>query len=117
MLKYAAARYGGAAEYLWTTAPGYAVLRHEDNKKWYALIMDVQREKLGLSGGGCVDVLEIKCDPIMSGSLRLEKGVLPAYHMHKGNWITVLLDGSVEKDMVFTLLDMSFHITASRKPK
>lgn len=115
VLEYAASRYGTKPEYLWLKAPEYAVLRHENNKKWYALIMNVQREKLGLSGDGEVDILELKCDPLMKGSMMMEKGILPAYHMHKGNWITVLLDGSVEKDTIFFLLDMSFDVTAIRK--
>ena len=117
VLHYAAENYGTAAENLWMKFPGYAVLRHEENKKWYAIIMDVQWEKLGLSGNGYVDILEIKCDPNISGSLLTKEGILPAYHMNKGNWITVLLDGSVEKDMIFSLLDMSFAITADRKSR
>lgn len=117
VLRYASEQYGTSAEYLWMKAPRYAVLRHEDNNKWYGLIMDVQREKLGLSGSGFVDVLEIKCDPILSGSLLLDKGILPAYHMSRGNWISVLLDGSIEKEKVFSLLNMSFDNTASRKSR
>lgn len=115
VLDYAEERYGTTAEYLWTSAPGYAVLRHEDNKKWYAIIMNVKREKLGLSGSGYVDILDIKCEPMTVLSLLSEKGFLPAYHMHRGNWITVLLDGMVEKGRIFSLLDMSFDITAERK--
>ena len=112
VLRYALKRYGTEAEHLWLKFPEYAVLRHKDNKKWYALIMDVPREKLGLSGGGNVDIMEIKCDPLMGGSLRAERGILPAYHMHRGNWVTVLLDGSVERDALLTLLDMSYDRTA-----
>ena len=72
-----------------------AVLRHTDNKKWYAILMKVSRSKLGLSGDETVDILDIKCDPLMSGSLLMENGIFPGYHMHKGNWLTVLLDGTV----------------------
>lgn len=115
VLQYAAVQYGTTPEYPWMKLPGYAVLRHSDNQKWYGIIMNVQREKPGLSGSGYVDILDIKCDPIMGGSLLYEKGILPAYHMHKGNWITILLDGSVEKDFVLSLLDMSFHITEKRQ--
>ncbi len=112
VLQFAEEQYGTKPEYLWMKFPGYAVLRHSDNRKWYGIIMDVQRKKLGLSGDGYVDILDIKCDPVMSGSLMCEKGILPAYHMHKGNWITVLLDGSVEKSLVLSLLEMSFQMTA-----
>lgn len=117
VLQYASKYYGTTAEYLWASAPGYAVLRHADNKKWYAVIMDVQRKNLGLSGSGRVDILEIKNDPLTTDSLLLEKGILPAYHMRRGNWISVLLDGSVERERVFSLLERSFELAAQRKSR
>ena len=88
------------------------VFRHKDNRKWFALIMDVPREKLGLSGTELLDVVNLKCDPILTGSLRREVGIFPAYHMNKANWITVALDGSVPDDTIRMLLDMSFETTA-----
>lgn len=115
VLAYAAERYGATAEYLWARYPGYAVLRHDDNQKWYGILMDVRREKLGLPGEGSVDILDVKCDPDLGGALLSEKGFLPAYHMSRKSWITVLLDGTVDKDMIFSLLDRSFDLTASRK--
>lgn len=115
ILRYAAEHYGAAPEYLWARYPGYAVLRHADSKKWYALVMDVQREKLGLPGEGTVDILDIKCDPDIGGALLSERGIMPAYHMNRKNWITVLLDGSVEREMIISLLERSFELTASRK--
>ena len=89
-----------------------AVFRHPANRKWFALIMDVPREKLGLSGTELLDVVNLKCDPILTGSLRREVGIFPAYHMNKANWITVALDGSVPDDTIRMLLDMSFETTA-----
>lgn len=73
--------------------------------------MDVPREKLGLSSSEYVDILNIKCDPILSGSLRMDKGFFPAYHMHRDSWITILLDGTVPAKDIFPLLDMSYEIT------
>ncbi|MCH5213316.1 MAG: MmcQ/YjbR family DNA-binding protein [Oscillospiraceae bacterium] len=115
VLQFAADKYKTEPEYLWASAPGYAVLRHSDNKKWYAIIMNVPKEKLGLSGKEYIDILDIKIDPVLAGSLQMKKGFMPAYHMHKGNWITVLLDGSVDKEMIYFLLEMSFDLTASKK--
>lgn len=117
ILEFAAASYRAEPDYPWIFLPGYAVLRHSDTRKWYALIMDVPRERLGLSGNGSIDILNIKCDPVLSGSLRMKKGFLPAYHMHRENWITILLDGTVEKENIFPLLEMSFDLTASRQTR
>jgi predicted DNA-binding protein (MmcQ/YjbR family) len=117
VLAFAARYYQTEPEFLWRTAPDYAVLRHSDNKKWYGIIMDVPRKRLGLAGDGTVDILDIKCDPILSGSLRMNEGFLPGYHMNHESWITVLLDGTVEKEQIFSLLEMSFERTASRQKK
>lgn len=111
ILEYVLKKYKTEPEYPWMSFPEYAVLRHSGNKKWYGIIMNVPREKLGLSGENIVDILDIKCDPLLIGSLVLEKGFLPAYHMNKGNWITVLLDGTVPAEDIFPLLDMSYENT------
>lgn len=112
VLRFALQRWHTQPEYLWRTAPRYAVLRHSGSRKWYGLLMDVPRERLGLAGGGVVDILDIKCDPILSGSLRKSPGFLPAYHMHREGWLTILLDGTVGLEMVCSLLDASYELTA-----
>lgn len=114
VLRFALQRWHTQPEYLWRTAPRYAVLRHSGSRKWYGLIMDVPRERLGLAGGGVVDILDVKCDPILSGSLRKSPGFLPAYHMHHDGWLTILLDGTVELEMVCSLLCASYELTAGR---
>lgn len=114
VLEYTADHYHTDPEYLWKSFPDYAVLRHSDNKKWYALIMAVPRKKLGFSDDGFTDVLNVKCPPEMIGPLLSIKGILPAYHMHKGTWLSVLLDGSAEPGIICSLLDTSFCATASR---
>ncbi len=45
--------------------------------------MDVPKNKLGLAGSDVIDVVNLKCDPILIGSLRKEPGIFPAYHMNK----------------------------------
>lgn len=117
VLKAAAERYHTEPEHLWAKYPGYEVLRHTDNKKWYAVIMDVPRNKLGLDGVEYVDILDVKADPVMADSFLHEEGILPGYHMHKGNWITVLLDGTVPMNIIELLLDTSFELTSGKKKK
>lgn len=112
ILREAAGRYGTQPEYPWKKSPDHAVLRHGDNKKWYALFMKVEKAKLGLGGDECVDVVNLKCDPVLAGSLRASGTVLPAYHMNKEKWISVLLDGSVEEEQILSLLDLSYELTA-----
>ncbi len=116
VLKYAEEHYNTRPEYLWKKRyPDDAVLRRSDNKKWYALIMNVSREKLGLSGNGRIDILNVKADVIMLGSLRKKNGILPGYHMNKENWISILLDGTVSLDDILALLDLSYNLVSGSK--
>lgn len=115
ILQYAKERYGTEPEYLWAKFPNYAVLRQRELGKWYAVIMDVPGKKLGLDTAAHVDILDIKCDPLLIGSLRESRGFLPAYHMNKDKWIALLLDGSVPQDQVLKLLDLSYDITKKGK--
>ena len=78
--------------------------------------MDITRDKLGLDGTDVIDVINLKCDPILSGSLRKMKGYFPAYHMHRENWITILLDGTVPTKDIIPLIDLSFELT-DKKPR
>ena len=117
IIQYAKDRFGTEPEYLWADAPGYAVFRHSASKKWYGLIMDVSSDKLGLPGDDPVDVLDIKCSTIMIGSLLSEKGFLPAYHMNKNYWITILLDDSVPDEQIFPLLELSYDSVAPKRRK
>lgn len=106
--------YSAEPDYPWAKYPGYEVFRHSSNKKWFALIMDVPKNKLGLQGEEVLQVVNLKCDSIHLGSLLKEKGFFPAYHMSKASWITVSLDGSVEDEKLKILLDMSFEATAPK---
>lgn len=122
ILSYVKKEYGTVSEHLWKSAPEYEVLRHkqqpgEKKAKWYGLIMNVNRKTLGLEGKGEVDILNIKCNPEMMDLVQMSKGYLPAYHMNKANWISVLLDGTVSLDNVKQLIDESFALTAGTKEK
>ena len=111
-------QYGIGPEYPWPRYNEHAVYRHKDNKKWFALIMDVGRDKLGLSGKTAVSVINLKIDDvILHDTIIRENGIMPAYHMNKQNWITVLLDGTVPADRICALLDISYNATSSKRRK
>ena len=89
--KYVLNVYGVIPDFPWESNPTFAVYRHTNNRKWFALVMDIPKSRLGL---------------------RLEKGIFPAYHMSKDKWISVALDGSVDDEQIKMLLDMSYELTA-----
>ncbi len=106
-------QYGTEPDYPWQDAN--AVLRHQKNRKWYGLIMNVGRDKLGLSGGGDIEVLNLKCDPDLIGFLRSRPGFLPAYHMNKRQWISITLDDNVPDEEIRNLIHMSYGLTEPKK--
>lgn len=116
--KYIKKKYKAGPEMLWRSYPDYAVFRHEDNRKWFAIIMDVDADKLGLPGKERVDIIDVKIDDLMLRDILLRQpGYLPAYHMNKQKWITIMLDGSVDAEQVCRMIDASFLDTASKKGK
>ena len=112
--EYIQNNYSAEPDYPWIKYPNYEVFRHNSNKKWFALIMDVPKKRLGLQGEDVLPVVNFKCNPVLLGSLLDGKGFFPAYHMSKANWITVSLDGSVEDEKIKILLNMSFDATAPK---
>jgi len=110
-------RYGSEPEHLWAKYPDYAVFRHSATQKWFAVFLNVPGNKLGLSGEAVMPVLDIKCSPLMIGSLLSEPGFLPAYHMNKNTWISVLLDESVPDDKISSLLEFSYDSVAPKRKR
>lgn len=88
------------------------VLRHEKSRKWFGILMSVKKSKVKLRGDGEVDVLNLKSDPEDSLVLfELYDKIIPAYHMNKTHWISVILDGSIPEGVVRSLIDKSFDMT------
>jgi Uncharacterized protein conserved in bacteria len=73
--KYIKKEYDSDPEFPWEKYSGNAVFRHMDNKKWFALVMNVPKDKLGLEGTDEVDVMNVKLDdPIFMDMLLRQKG-------------------------------------------
>lgn len=118
LLEYVEKEYETKPDYPWKKYQGNAVLRHEDNNKWYGLIMNVERRKLGISGDGVIDVLNVKCDDQMFHDMIIQqKGYIPGYHMNKQSWITIFLDGTIPFEEICGMIDASYEATASKKKK
>ncbi len=109
ILNYTKRKYDTDPDYPWAKFPDYAVLRHGKNNKWYGLLMNVDRNKLNIEGDGETEILNVKCDPALSGILREKNAILPAYHMNKEHWLSIVLDGSVPDEEIFQLLGLSLN--------
>ena len=112
MEQYIRDTYSVDGDFPWMSYPDYEIFRHADNKKWFALMGTLPWKTLGVQKEGDVLFLNLKCDPLLIGSLRRKPGYFPAYHMSKTQWITLTLDGSVPEDEVRSLLQLSWLLTA-----
>ena len=106
-------QYGTEPEYPWHDRN--AVLRHNDNNKWYGVVLEVSADKLGLPEVGIIDVLNVKSDPLLIGSLRRQDGYFPAYHMNKEKWFSIQLGKPELDDAIKDLLSLSYELTAPKK--
>lgn len=112
--------YGAEPEYPWAKSPRNAIWRHPRTRKWFAVLLgQLPLRCLGLGEDGVQDVLNLKCDPIMTFSLVDNRRIFRAYHMNKEHWISVRLDGSVPMEELQFLVDMSWKLvdSAGRKSK
>lgn len=77
-------------------------MKHLKNKKWFALIMNV-KDRL---------YLNVKTDPSYSELLRKSyKYIIPAYHMNKEHWNTIIIDDKVDTSLVKELIEQSYELT------
>ena len=115
-LSYCFDTYGTSPDYPFDEDFETAVLRHADNRKWYALVMRVSRRKFGFDSDEVIDVVNLKLPPEMFGSFGAADGVYPAYHMNKFHWISVLLPNATE-DVVRFLVNVSFEATKNKRKR
>ena len=105
-------KYGNQLEYLWEKSPDTAVLRHEGNQKWYAVLMRIPWDKLEKGREGLVEAVNLKHDQV--ADLLSKKGIYPAFHMNKRYWISLTLDDSLSDDDVLDLLEISWNLTLKK---
>ena len=102
ILSFAEAEWGETPEFLWKNFPDYAVMRRKDTDKWYALLARLTAEKVGGKRDDLVEVVNLRRTEGMDGSR-----FLPAYHMNKKTWTTVILDGTIDANKLLRFLTVS----------
>ena len=113
--EYVKKQYGTVPEYLWKESPESAVLRHK-NGKWYAVLMQVEKSRLGLEGDTKVDILDVKCDPDMVGLLTQTYGFLPGYHMNKKYWNSIYPGRDLSDVRIKELIRISYDTVVASLP-
>lgn len=110
--------YGEKPDFPFKKSPEAAVYRYPGNRKWYGLVMEIQRGTLfQRDDPTIVEVLNVKVDPDKRNQYLDIDGIYPAYHMNRQNWLSIVLDDTVEDDIVMKMVDESrrFALSAHRK--
>ena len=86
-----------------TEAMGFTV---EEHGKWYALMMEVPLQKLGVASKANALILNVKIHPEDKERLLSTDGIFEAYHMNKKHWISIALnvcsDDALVKECIYT---------------
>ena len=84
----------------------WAIMRHKSNKKMFAAIYEYQGELR----------INVKSDPNFAYIWRnMYESVIPAYHMNKVHWNTIILNGSVPENEIKNMIDDSYNLTLQKK--
>lgn len=103
--------YKDEPEFAWESSPGFGIFKNPNNKKWYGLIMNIDKSKIDKKYSGEVEIINVKLDPERIQVLISKKGFYPAYHMNKKNWITISLDDTLSDDEIMQCINESHRYT------
>ena len=103
-------KYKDTPEFLWEKYPGFGIFRNKNNNKWYALIANIDKSKIDKNSTGEIEIINLKVNENIIDNLLKKKGFYKAYHMNKKNWITIILDNSINDKEIIEYLDNSYNI-------
>ena len=96
------------------------VFRYQKNKKWYGLVMNVNKSVFGKEyKDEYVDVINVRIDEKKREIIINNKSIFPSYHMNKQKWVSILLDESLSDSEIMDYINYSrnFMINKSSKKK
>ncbi|MEG0275399.1 MAG: MmcQ/YjbR family DNA-binding protein [Coprobacillus sp.] len=109
VLHYIKDTYDIEAEFLWEKSSDSAAFRRKDNHKWFAIMMIIDKSKLGCSDHGNIEIIDLKDSPENVENYLDKDNYLKAYHMNKKHWYTICLDESIKDEELFSLIDKSYQ--------
>ena len=115
VIKYVKEKYHDELEFLWEKFDDNAIWRNKENQKWYGAILTVARNRFGFESEEFVEVLDLRYQKESINTVIDGKKIFPGYHMNKNSWITIILDGTLESEEVFRLIDNSYYLTIGNK--
>ena len=107
---YIKRKYKVNPEFLWDKSTGNGVFRNKNNKKWFGIILSVSKDKLDSKyKQEIIEVINLKLDETMIKELIKIDGFYRAYHMNKKSWISIILDNTLDNEIIYSLIDQSYN--------
>ena len=107
---YIKRKYKVSPEFLWDKSSGNGVFRNKNNKKWFGIIISVSKDKLDLKyKQEIIEIINLKLDEDMIKELIKMDGFYRAYHMNKKSWISIILDNTLDNEIIYSLIDQSYN--------
>lgn len=107
---YIKRKYKVNPEFLWDKSSGNGVFRNKNNKKWFGIIISVSKDKLDLKyKQEIIEVINLKLDEDTIKELIKIDGFYKAYHMNKKSWISIILDNTLDNEIIYSLIDQSYN--------
>lgn len=103
--------YHDEPEYAWEKSPGFGIFKNPINKKWYGLIMNIDKNKIDKNASGEIEAINVKLNKDKIPVLLKKKGYYEAYHMNKKNWVTIILDDTLTDEEIFSCIKESHEFT------
>ncbi len=114
--------FGERPDFPFSKIEGAGVFRNPDNRKWYGLIMEVDKSKLTKPGEAkkppvkeMIEALNVKVRPDRIDELTQEDGIYQCYHMSHKHWLTVALEDVVPDEEILELLRESRGFTLGKR--
>ena len=115
VIKYIKEKYNDDLEFLWVKYDNNAIWRNKINNKWYALLLTVTEDKLKIDSNKEIEIIDLMYQKDKIKEIVDNKRIYPGYHMNKKSWITIILDGTLDSDEIFQLIDNSYNISVKKK--
>lgn len=115
IIKYIRQKYSDELEFLWEKFDDNAIWRNKQNNKWYAALLIIPENKLGLKSDNLVEIIDLRYEKDKIESIIDNEKIFPGYHMNKNSWITIELNNSLDTKEICNLIDNSYKLSIGNK--
>ena len=112
---YVMEKYQVEPEILPFSHEDYAIYRHADTGKWFAVFIVKDRQTFDLPGAGDTEIVSFRIkDSVLTDLLAQQPGYLRGYPSSKWNWLSAVLDGTVPLNDICRWIDLSYEATKTK---